>query len=107
MENDICFYDATELASLIRSKKISAREVLEAHLARIDNVNPQVNAIVTMDAERALVEADRADEEIIKGNNLGLLHGVPVAHKDLIDTAGMRTTYGSPIYADHVPDKMR
>jgi len=105
MTDDICFYDATELADLIRSKKLSAREVLESHLARIDSVNPQVNAIVTMDAEQALTEADRADQSIMKGNSLGLLHGVPVAHKDLIDTAGMRTTYGSPIFANHVPDK--
>ncbi|MAQ57873.1 MAG: amidase [Chloroflexi bacterium] len=105
MTDDICFYDASELAELIRSKKISAREILEAHLARIDKINPQVNAIVTMDAEQALVEADRADEKTIKGHNLGSLHGVPVAHKDLVDTAGMRTTYGSPIYADHVPEE--
>jgi amidase len=105
MENDICFYDAAELADLIRSKKLSAREVLEAHLTRIDDLNPQVNAIVTMDTEQALLEADKADQNIIEGNYLGLLHGVPVAHKDLFDTAGMRTTYGSPIYADHIPDK--
>ena len=96
MTDDICFYDASELAELIRSKKISAREILEAHLARIDKINPQVNAIVTMDAEQALVEADRADEKTIKGDNLGSLHGVPVAHKDLVDTAGMRTTMRFP-----------
>jgi amidase len=90
---------ATELASGIRAGRFSAREAMEAHLARIEAVNPRLNAIVTLDAEGALAAADAADRMAPAGP----LHGVPVAVKDLADTAGMRTTYGSPLFADHVP----
>jgi amidase len=91
---------ATELAAGIRAREFSVREVMEAHLARIDAVNPRVNAIVTLDAEGALRAADEADA----GEPRGVLHGLPIAVKDLEDTAGMRTTYGSPLFAEHVPD---
>ena len=91
---------ATELAAGIRAREFSAREVVEAHLARIDVVNPRVNAIVTLDAEGALRRADEADASAPQG----VLHGLPIAVKDLEDTAGMRTTYGSPLFASHVPD---
>ncbi len=90
---------ATELALGIRARRFSAREVMEAHLARIEAVNPRVNAIVTLDAEGALAAADAAD----RAAPAGPLHGVPVAVKDLEDTAGMRTTYGSPLFANNVP----
>jgi amidase len=102
---DLCFLSATELAALLRQKKVSAREVMQAHLAQIERVNPKVNAIVTLVAERAMADAAKADEAIAHGRTLGRLHGLPVAHKDLIDTAGIRTTRGSPFYRDHVPDK--
>jgi amidase len=75
-------------------------EVVEAHLARIEAANPRVNAIVTLVPERALAEATALDQRRAPA---GLLQGLPVAIKDLMDTAGIRTTYGSPIYADHVP----
>ena len=75
-------------------------EVVEAHLARVDAVNPRVNAIVTLVPERAVAEAAALDRS---REPAGLLQGLPVAIKDLVDTAGIRTTYGSPIYADHVP----
>ena len=87
---------ATELAAGIRAREFSVREVMEAHLARIEAVNPRVNAIVTLDAEGALRAADEADA----GEPRGVLHGLPIAVKDLEDTAGMRTTYGSPLFAD-------
>jgi amidase len=90
---------ASELAAGIRARRFSAREVMEAHLGRIEAVNPRLNAVVTLDAEGALAAASAAD----RAEPSGLLHGVPVAVKDLEDTAGMRTTYGSPLFADHVP----
>jgi amidase len=92
---------ATETARLIRTRQLSAVEVLQDCLDRIEKVNPQVNAIVTLTAERALDAARAADA----AEPAGPLHGVPVAHKDLTDTAGIRTTYGSPLFADHVPER--
>jgi amidase len=94
---------ATELAARIRRREISAVEVMEAHLARIEAVNPSVNAIVTLDADAARRGAAEADRQLASGTADGLLHGLPIAVKDLEDTARMRTTYGSPIYRDHVP----
>jgi amidase len=103
--DDLCDLSAVELAARIRSRDVSAREVMTAHLARIERVNPKVNAIVTLVADRALAEAARADERLARGEQTGVLHGLPVAHKDLVDTAGIRTTRGSRFYADHVPDR--
>ncbi|WP_028060093.1 amidase [Candidatus Solirubrobacter pratensis] len=90
---------ASELAAGIRARRFSAREVMESHLGRIEAVNPRLNAIVTLDAEGALAAAGAADRRPAAGP----LHGVPVAVKDLEDTAGMRTTYGSRLFASHVP----
>jgi amidase len=103
--DDLCDLSAIELASRIRRKQVSAREVMTAHLARIERINPKVNAIVTLVAERAMTDAARADELTARGGTLGVLHGLPVAHKDLFDTAGIRTTKGSRIYRDTVPTK--
>jgi amidase len=91
------------MAQLIRDKKLSAREALAEHLKQIERVNPRVNAIVTLVADDAAKAAAEADEMQARGETLGPLHGLPVAHKDLIDTRGIRTTYGSPLYKDHVP----
>jgi len=102
---DICFLTAVELARRIRSRQVSCVDVMEAHLAQIDRVNPQVNAIVTYHPERALEDAQAADDALTRGDDVGVLHGLPVAHKDLVETAGVRTTYGSPIYADNVPER--
>ena len=96
---------AVELAAAMRTREVSAREVLGAHLARIAETNPAINAIVTLEPERALAQAGAADEAMARGEPVGPLHGLPIAHKDLADTAGVRTTYGSPIYADHVPER--
>ena len=101
---DPCSLPAVEMASLLSAGQISARELLEAHLARIDAVNPAVNALVTLTPEAAFEQAARADEAHAQGESLGLLHGLPVAHKDLAMTAGVRTTFGSPVFADFVPD---
>ena len=94
---------AVELASMIRAREISARELLAACLDRIDAVNPTLNAVVTLVPEMAEDWADEADERTAAGDELGVLHGLPIAHKDLESTAGIRTTLGSPIFADNIP----
>ena len=106
MENkEICFLTATELARRIREKELSAVEVMEAHLAQIEEVNSKVNAIVTLLPEQALEQARSADEVLVHGEDVGPLHGLPVAHKDLTNTRGIRTTYGSPIFKDFIPEE--
>jgi amidase len=102
--DDLCFMTALELTQRLRRKEVSAREVMEAHLRQVARVNPKVNAIVTLVEERALAAARAADEQLARGTPIGTLHGLPIAHKDLQETKGIRTTYGSPIYKDHVPD---
>ena len=99
----LCFTSAVEMAQLIRAKKLSAREALAEHLKQIDRVNPKVNAIVTLVPEMAATAAAKADEMQAHNEKLGPLHGLPVAHKDLIETSGIRTTFGSPLFKDYVP----
>ena len=101
---DLCYLPAVEQQALLLRRAISARELLRAYLSRIEEVNPTVNAIVTMDVEGAMAQAQAADDAIVRGESLGPLHGLVVAHKDLLPTKGMRTTYGSPIFEDFVPD---
>ena len=103
--DELCYLSAVDLAARIRTGQVSARDVMAAHLARIERINPKVNAIVTLVAERAMADAARADEAQARKTSLGPLHGLPVAHKDLVDTAGIRTTRGSPFYRDHVPTR--
>ena len=95
--------DAITLAGLLRARQVSAREVTAAHIERVEAVDGAVNAIVTRTFETALQRAAAADEALARGAEPGLLHGLPVAHKDLLETAGVRTTYGSPLFADWVP----
>jgi amidase len=102
-DSSICFMSAVEMARLIRAKKLSAREALAAHLKQIERVNPKVNAIVTLVPEMAAEAARKADEAQARGETLGPLHGLPVAHKDLVETRGIRTTFGSLLYKDYVP----
>ena len=103
-EIEICFLTTVELARRLRAKDLSAREVMAAHLSQIDRVNPRVNAIVTLLPEQAMERAGKADEALAHGEAVGPLHGLPIAHKDLVPTKGIRTTYGSRIYKDFVPD---
>ena len=103
MSTDVCFLPATELARRIRGRQISVLEVIDAHLAQIERVNPQVNAIVTLDAAGARAAARQADAELARGDAKGVLFGLPTVVKDLVETRGMRTTFGSPIFRDHVP----
>src|SRR5690606_17461783 len=104
LSDEIHFMSARELARRIRARELSAREVLRAHLDQIERTNPQVNAVVTLIAEEAERQALAADERLASGVPPGPLHGLPVAHKDTHATGGVRTTSGSPIFADHVPD---
>jgi amidase len=103
LDSSICFMSAVEMAKLIRAKKLSAREALQAHLKQIERVNPKVNAIVTLVAEMATESAAKADEMQARKEKLGPLHGLPVAHKDLMETRGILTTFGSPLYKDYIP----
>ena len=100
---DLCATAAVELARLIRSRELSATELLTAVLARIDEVNPGINAIVTLAAEQAFAVAAELDTRAARGSFAGPLHGLPIAVKDLAETAGIRTTFGSPIFASFVP----
>jgi amidase len=101
---ELCYRTAREMAAALRRREISARELVQAHLDRIERVNPALNAIVTLVPERAMAEADAADERLASGEPVGPLHGLPVAHKDTHLTAGIRTTFGSPVMREHVPD---
>ena len=95
---------AREQVAAVHAKEISARELLDLHLARIAERNPELNAIVSLDEERAREGAAAADQALTSGAEVGPLHGLPFAFKDTHDVAGWRTTYGSPLFADHVPD---
>ncbi len=101
--SSICFTSAVEMARLIRMQKLSAREALAVHLKQIERVNPKVNAIVTLVPEMAAEAAAKADEMQARNEKLGPLHGLPVAHKDLMETRGIRTTFGSPLFEDYIP----
>ena len=103
MSDDLVFAPATELAERIRSKSVSPTEVMEAHLGRIESVNPKLNAIVTPD-ETAMDQARGAEDALMRGELRGPLHGVPFTAKDSVDVGGLRTTRGSRFFEDHVPD---
>jgi aspartyl-tRNA(Asn)/glutamyl-tRNA(Gln) amidotransferase subunit A len=103
MSTEIIFSDATRLAELIRTRKVSPVEVVQAHLDRIGSVDPSINAIVTV-ADGALEAAKVAEQAVIEGRKLGPLHGVPFTVKDSIDTAGVLTQRGSPIFKGRVPE---
>ena len=104
-DQDTCFLSAIELENLIRKKELSAREVMESHLLQIEQVNPKVNAIVTFLPEQAMEQAKAADEALARGKAIGPLHGLPIAHKDLVLTKGIRTTYGSLAFKDFIPQE--
>ena len=101
---EICFLPAHELVRHIRSRELSAVEVMDAHIAQIERVNPAVNAIVTFLPDLARAGARAVDATLARGDDPGPLAGLPVVHKDLAVTKGIRTTFGSPIYKDFVPD---
>jgi amidase len=96
---------AREQATAVRRKEISARELLDLHLARIAERNPELNAVVSLDEERAREGATTADEALASGEEVGPLHGLPFAFKDTHAVAGWRTTFGSPLFKDFVPEQ--
>src|SRR5213595_2430953 len=103
-ETDLNWLSATEQAALIRSRKVSPVEIVDALLARIDKVNPRLNAFVLINADQARREAKSAERAVGKrGARLGPLHGAPFGVKDLVVTRGVRTTFGTPLYRDNVP----
>jgi len=99
---ELAFLSARKLARLLVARKVSRVEVMRAFIAQVERENPRVNAIVTFLPEEALKEARRMDR---KGAAVGPLAGLPIAYKDMVETKGIRTTFGSPIYADHVPQR--
>ena len=101
--SDLAFRSAVDLVGAIRRRELGSRELLEHHLARVERLNPRINAVVTLDVERARRRADAADRALARGEALGPLHGLPMTIKDVMETAGRRTTSGADIYADHVP----
>ena len=103
MSDAITHMDATRLAGLIASRELSPVEVVQAHLDRIAEVNPKVNAIVAL-ADNALEDARKAEAAVVAGAQLGPLHGVPFTVKDAVDTAGVLTQRGSPIFKGRVAD---
>ena len=107
--SELTWLSTRDLAARIAAGQVSAVEAVESHLARIEEVNPVVNAVVTVDPERALAEARAADQAFVAARSGGAplppLHGVPMTHKDTHDTAGMRTTFGSPVHAERVPEQ--
>jgi amidase len=104
--NDLVFQSARKLARLLRARKLSSVELMKAYIAQIERVNPKVNAIVTFLPEQALKEARKLDAKLARAKSsvgVGALAGLPIAYKDMIVTKGIRTTFGSPIYADNIP----
>ena len=103
MAEDLWRKPAHELAALIRGRKISPVELLDAQLDAIERLNPKLNAIVTLAADSARNGAHAAEQAVMRGDKVGALHGLPIGVKDVTATAGILTTYGSPLYADNVP----
>jgi amidase len=101
---ELCDIGAVELRRRIGAKEISPVELLASCLQRIEAVNPALNAVTAMCVDRAKGEAKAAEAAVRRGDDLGPLHGLPIGIKDLSETAGLRTTWGSPLYADHVPE---
>src|SRR5215211_4708431 len=97
------FASATALVVALARRDISSRELLELYLRRVERHNPALNAVVTLDTERALAAADAADHAIARGESTGPLHGLPVTVKDSLETAGLRTTAGAVELAGHRP----
>ena len=102
---EICFMTAVEMVNCLRFGDLSARQIMVAHLDQIKRINPKVNAIVTLCAEEAMKQAAVADEALVHNRKeVGPLHGLPIAHKDLTLTKGIQTTFGSPIFQDFIPE---
>jgi amidase len=102
-DSDLPRTSARELANLIRTRTVSPVEVLDAHLAAIERINPKLNAIITLAEQQARTAAQSAEKAAMRGEAVGPLHGLPFGVKDITPTAGIRTTYGSPLFKNNVP----
>ncbi len=102
---DLALRPATELVAALRTGAVGSRELLDLYLARVERLNPALNAVVTLDVERARAAAEAADAARARGELLGPLHGLPMTVKDTLETAGVRTTAGAPELAGHVPSR--
>jgi aspartyl-tRNA(Asn)/glutamyl-tRNA(Gln) amidotransferase subunit A len=105
VQDDLVFLSATEQGALLRARKLSPVELTDAYLARIESLNPRLNAFITVTADRARREAREAEQAIGRGDYRGPLHGVPYAPKDILATRGIRTTNGSKVTADRVANE--
>src|SRR5690349_1670282 len=103
MNDAVATWSATRLAEAIRTKELSSRELLDIYVDRIERLDPPINAVVTLDLDRARRDAAAADERTARGDALGPLHGLPVTIKDAIETEGIRSTGGAIELTDHVP----
>jgi aspartyl-tRNA(Asn)/glutamyl-tRNA(Gln) amidotransferase subunit A len=103
MGDELCFLSAAELRARIGRREVSPVEATRAVLARIERLQPQLNCFITVCADHALGQARASEAALMRGNATGLLHGIPMTAKDLVDSAGVRTTYGSLLFRDHVP----
>ena len=102
---DIPFLTATDLSRVIKDKEVSPVEAVEAYLERIELLNPKLHAYLTVTSDQALQAARVSEQELAKGHHRGDMHGVPIAVKDQLRTKGIRTTAGTPIFSDYVPDE--
>ena len=103
-DDDLAFTPASELRRLIDSKQVSVAELTELYLHRIESLNPKLNAYLTVTGDEAMASARSADLELSRGAAKGPLHGIPISIKDLELTKGIRSTMGSRVFKDHVPD---
>jgi Asp-tRNA(Asn)/Glu-tRNA(Gln) amidotransferase A subunit family amidase len=102
--SEIAFLTATEQAARIRSRELSPVEVLDAARQQYEALDPIVNAVVTPAYEQSLAAARAAEAAVMRGDDLGPLHGLPITIKDITETAGLRTTFGSKLYEHNVPE---
>ena len=107
MSDDLCFLSAIELRGRINAKEISPVEVTKAVLARAERLQPELNCFITLCGEQALAEAKESERRIMGGEPLRMLEGIPFTVKDIVNTSGVRTTFGAVPYSDNVPDSDR
>src|SRR3954466_12650014 len=104
MGDELCFLSATELRRRITRKDVSPVEITRAVVARAERLQPELNCFITLCGDEAMAQARQAEREVMSGQPLGLLHGIPFTVKDLVNTKGVRTTFGALPYNDNVPD---
>src|SRR5271165_1189146 len=103
LSQDLCFLSATELRARIIRKEVSPVEITRAVLTRAERLQPELNCFITLCGDEAIAQAQAAERQLMAGEPLGLLHGIPVTIKDIVNTKGVRTTFGAVPYRDNVP----